>query len=80
MNWSEEQRNEIERIAYFMWLDAGKPKNQDLYFWARSEDRYIKRSDIEYGSMGYSDSTWITLSGTPYVRYYEDYWVTSPGD
>jgi hypothetical protein len=47
--WNEEQRQTIERMAYFMWLDSGKPEGQDLKFWSVAENAYafpMGRSDI----------------------------------
>jgi hypothetical protein len=36
--WVEENRKEIEAVAYFRWEEAGKPDNQDKHFWAMAED------------------------------------------
>jgi hypothetical protein len=38
--WDEEDRKEIETLAYFKWIDAGQPYNQDKYFWNIAEQEY----------------------------------------
>ena len=39
--WSEETRKEIEQKAYWKWCEAGKPLNQDQYFWSLAEKELI---------------------------------------
>lgn len=38
--WDENDRKQIEKIAYHKWLLAGKPSGRDLEFWAGAEREY----------------------------------------
>jgi hypothetical protein len=41
---SQETRNEIERSAYFKWLDSGKPDGDGLDFWIAAENEFLQNT------------------------------------
>ena len=37
----------IQKIAYFYWLNAGKPEANDTFFWTEAEKKVSNMSEIE---------------------------------
>src|ERR1043165_4231254 len=38
----------IRRMAYFNWLDTGKPDSKDLDFWLKAEQHWIGRNYVPH--------------------------------
>ncbi len=41
-------KNELREMAYFMWLNAGKPHGRDLEFWCDAEREMFGYTTDEY--------------------------------
>jgi hypothetical protein len=62
---------ELHELAYFKWLDAGKPEGRTLEFWCEAErdmfgctsDEYTKAYDTYFREVA-------NLTGDAYLRYH----------
>ena len=63
---------EIQKKAYFLWLEAGKPDGREQYFWDLAEKEWSSHVKIKYVITGMeylgleSPSETITMMGAGY--------------
>lgn len=69
--WTEKNHKEIESLAYFKWVDSGRPIGQDKYFWDLAEQEIWEKEHVEVIEITYPAKK-KTIWGFEYTWGYDD--------